>query len=63
MRSALLEVEPLLAAGVDPWAAGVLAEAGSTGWRFERSALLRSARDLAQHLRTAATTVPSAVGS
>ncbi|MGW6130782.1 hypothetical protein ACWFNE_12225 [Cellulomonas sp. NPDC055163] len=58
-----LELEPLPPVAVDRWAAGALAEAGSTGWRFERSALLRSARDLAQHLRIAPTTVPSAVGS
>ncbi|MBB2921329.1 hypothetical protein [Cellulomonas cellasea] len=61
--SAELEVEPLPAVAVDPWAAGALAEAGSTGWRFERSVLLRSVRDLAQHLRIEATTVPAAVGS
>ncbi|GGB91542.1 hypothetical protein [Cellulomonas carbonis] len=44
-----LDSVPVLAH--DPWAARALADAATSGWRFDRSPLLRSATTLARHLR------------
>lgn len=48
--AAELDLDPLMVIGFDRWAAGALAEASSTGWRFDRSPLLRSAREVARQL-------------
>lgn len=45
-----LGVDPLPVLARDPWAARALGEAATSGWRFERSALLRSAATTARHL-------------
>jgi hypothetical protein len=50
-----LDRVPVIA--TDRWAARALAGAVTGGWRMERSPLLRSARDLAQHLTGAAAPV------
>lgn len=42
-----LDADPLPVMALDPWAAGALATGGALGWRFDRSALLRTARTLA----------------
>ena len=44
-----LEFDRLPVMETDRWAAHALAAAGTTGWRFDRSPLLRSARELATH--------------
>ncbi|HEY3545859.1 MAG TPA: hypothetical protein VGK17_07175 [Propionicimonas sp.] len=48
--AAELDLDPLLVIAFDRWAGGALAEASSTGWRFDRSPLLRSAREVARQL-------------
>jgi hypothetical protein len=51
--AAELDLDPLPVIAFDRWAAGALAKASSTGWRFDRSPLLRSAREVARQLRQA----------
>ncbi|WP_298456625.1 hypothetical protein [uncultured Cellulomonas sp.] len=48
-----LDVDRLPVIATDLWAARALLAAGTTGWRFDRSPLLRSAREAADHLRNA----------
>lgn len=50
-----LDGSPLSVIATDRWAARALTGAGTTGWRFDRSPLLRSARELALHLRDVVT--------
>jgi len=45
-----LHVDPLPTVAMDAWAAQVLSTGGATGWRFDRSPLLRGARGLAASL-------------
>lgn len=52
-----LGVDRVPVIATDRWAARALAGAVTGGWRMERSALLRSARDLVQHLTVAAAPV------
>jgi hypothetical protein len=51
--AAELDLDPLMVIGLDRWAASALAQASSIGWRFDRSPLLRSAREVARQLRQA----------
>jgi MinD-like ATPase involved in chromosome partitioning or flagellar assembly len=52
-----LELDRLPVIATDRWAARALAEGGTTGWRFDRSPLLRSAREVAAYLRDTVATL------
>jgi hypothetical protein len=58
-----LHLEHLPVVAHDTWAAGVLSTGGGLGWRFERSALLRSARGLATDLRAGVDVLVPGAGS
>lgn len=58
-----LGLEHLPVVARDTWAAGVLSTGGGLGWRFERSALLRSARELAAGLMAGVDVLVPGAGS
>lgn len=55
--AAELEVDRLPVIETDRWAARALTEAATAGWRFDRSPLLRAAREAAAHLRDTVATL------
>ena len=58
-----LHLEHLPVVAHDTWAAGVLCTGGGVGWRFERSALRRSARELATGLMESVDVLVPGAGS